>query len=109
MAGVARSRAAYGGGERARRSESTYAQLVDMMSRIVAHDRLGDGSLKNFPARGEPTLQNSTRGGISIILSIQIGLSRSLGSATSNEANKRRCSAQSGPSPRAQRCSVWPK
>ena len=43
----ARSRAACGGGERARRSESTYAQLVDMMSRIVAHNRLRDGSLEN--------------------------------------------------------------
>ena len=29
----------------ARRSESTYAQQVNMMSRIVAHNRLRDGSL----------------------------------------------------------------
>ena len=29
------------------RSESTYAQLVDMMSKIVAHNRLRDGSLEN--------------------------------------------------------------
>ena len=42
----ARSRAACGGGERARRSESTYSQLVVMMSRIVAHKRLRDGSLE---------------------------------------------------------------
>ena len=49
----ARSRAACRGGERARRSESTYAQLVDMMSRIVAHNRLRDGSLENATcARG---------------------------------------------------------
>ena len=49
----ARSRAACGGGERARRSESTYAQMVEMMSRIVAHNRLRDGSLENATcARG---------------------------------------------------------
>ena len=49
----ARSRAACGGGERARRSESTYAQLVDMISRIVAHNRLLDGSFANATcARG---------------------------------------------------------
>ena len=42
-----------GGGERAHRSESTYAQQVDMMSRIVAHNRLRDGSLENATcARG---------------------------------------------------------
>ena len=46
-AALARSRAACGGGERARRSESTYAQLIDMMSRMVAHNRLRDGSLEN--------------------------------------------------------------
>ena len=39
--------AASGGGERARRSDSTYAQLVDMISRIVARNRLRDGSLEN--------------------------------------------------------------
>ena len=40
-------------------------------------------------ARGEPTEQNSTAGGeISIVQSIQLGFSRSLGSATLNDANK---------------------
>ena len=42
----ARSRAACGCGERACRSEGTYAQLVNM-SRIVTHNRLPDGSLEN--------------------------------------------------------------
>ena len=47
------SRAACGGGEWARRSESTYAQQVDMISRIVAHNRLCHGSLDNATcARG---------------------------------------------------------
>ena len=41
------SRAACGGGEHARQSESTYAQLVDIMSRVVAHKRLRDGLLEN--------------------------------------------------------------
>ena len=36
----ARSRAACRAGERVRRSKSTYAQLVDMQSRIVEHNRL---------------------------------------------------------------------
>ena len=40
----ARSCAACDCCERARQSESKYAQLVDMMSRIVAHNRLRDGS-----------------------------------------------------------------
>ena len=49
----ARSCAACGDGERARRSENTYAQQVDIMSRIVAHNRLRDGSLENATcARG---------------------------------------------------------
>ena len=49
----ARSRAACSGGERARQSDSTYAQRVDMMSRIVTHNRMGDGSLENTTcARG---------------------------------------------------------
>ena len=43
------------------------------------------------PARGEPTEHCKTQrmeGEISIVQSIQLGFSRSLGSATSNEANK---------------------
>ena len=52
----ARSRAACGGGERVRQGENTYAQMVDMnhmMSIIVAHDRLRDGSPENATcARG---------------------------------------------------------
>ena len=40
-----RYRATCGGGEDARRIESTYAQRVDMMSRNVVHNRLRDGSL----------------------------------------------------------------
>ena len=43
---AAGSRAACGGGKRARQRESTYAQLVDMMSMIVTHNRLRDGSLE---------------------------------------------------------------
>ena len=59
----ARSRAACGGGERARRSESTYAQQVDMMSRIVAHNRLRDGSLENATcARGTNRAKFGWRG-----------------------------------------------
>ena len=47
MAARARSRAACGGGEHARQSESTYAQQVDVTSKIVVHNRLRDGSLEN--------------------------------------------------------------
>ena len=43
----ARSRSACGCGELARQSESTYAQLVDIMSRIVAYNRWRDSSLEN--------------------------------------------------------------
>ena len=64
----ARSGAACGGGERARQSDSTYAQLVDMMSRIVAHNGLRDGSTR--PARGEPTEQKSTRRGENLDCSV---------------------------------------
>ena len=92
MAARARSRASCGGGERARRCESTYAELVDMMSRIVAYNRLRDGSLENATcARGTGGAKlNEWRGKsrISIVQSIQLGFSRSLGSTTSHEANK---------------------
>ena len=63
MAARARSRSACGSGERARRSERTYAQQVDMMSRIAAHNRLRDGSLETRPARGELTQQKLAHGG----------------------------------------------
>ena len=45
----------------ARRSESTYAQQVNMMSRIVAHNRLRDGSLENVTcSRGTNRAKFST-------------------------------------------------
>ena len=61
------------------------------MSRIVAHNRLRDGSLENATyARGTDRLSKTQRveGEISIVQSIQLGFLRSLGSATSNEAIK---------------------
>ena len=75
--GAARSRAAYRGGERARRSESTYAQLVDMMSRIVAHNRLSDGSLENATcARGTDRAKLSASRGKSRLFSRFSSVSR---------------------------------
>ena len=85
----ARSRAACRGGERARRSESTYAQLVDMMSRIVAHNRLHDGSLRWLArkrvlrAGNRPNKTQRVEGN-----ALVPDFLRSLGSATSNVANK---------------------
>ena len=49
-----------GGGECAGLSESTCAHLVDMMSRMVVHNRLRD---ETRPARWDQTEQNSTNGG----------------------------------------------
>ena len=47
------SHAACGCCKRARQSESMYAQLVNVMSRIITHNRLRDGSLENTTwARG---------------------------------------------------------
>ena len=87
MAARARSRAACGGGERARRSETTYEQQVDMMSRNVAHNRLRDGSLENATCAlgssgNRPSKNQRMEGEISIVQSSQLGFSRSLGSAT---------------------------
>ena len=84
------SRAASGGGERAHRSESTYVQLVDMMSRIVTHNRLRDGSFENATcARGtastDPAKLSVWRGKSRLFSRC---FSRLLGSATSNELNK---------------------
>ena len=70
--------------ERAHQSESTYAQLEDMtlMSRIVAHDRLREGSLENATcARGTRNRQSKPQRvevEISIVQSVQLGFSRSL-------------------------------
>ena len=90
--GAARSRAACGGSERARQSESIYAQLADMVSRIVAHNRWRDGSgyvLAHSKRPGNrPGKTQRVEGEISIVQSIQLGFSRSLGSWTSNEAKK---------------------
>ena len=88
MAARARSRAACGG-ERACRSESTYAQKAiscqgssRTIGCVMAHS-------KTRNARREPTQQNQCmEGEISIVQSIQLGFSRSLGSATLNDANK---------------------
>ena len=53
LRGRVRSREACGCGKRPRWSESMYTQPVDMMWRIVAHNRYRDGSLKNATcARG---------------------------------------------------------
>ena len=64
-----------------------YAQLVDMMSRIVAYNRLCDGLLKNATCAGNPPSKTQRmEGKISIVQSIQLDFSHSLGSSTSNEA-----------------------
>ena len=55
---------ACGGYERACQSESTYAQLVNMISRIVGDNRFRDGSLENRPARAKP---QRVEGEISIV------------------------------------------
>ena len=74
-------------------SESTYAQLVDMMSWIIAHKGCVMAHSKTLPARGEQTEQNSTseRGNLdcSVHSASRFGFSCSLGRATSNEATKR--------------------
>ena len=86
--GFARSRTECGGGERARRRESTYAQLVDMMSTTVAHNRLRDGSLENATCvRVTNQAKLNAWRGKSRSFS-QLGFSRSLDSATSNKANE---------------------
>ena len=95
----------------ARRSESTYAQQVNMMSRIVAHNRLRDGSLENATcARGTDPAKISACRGKSRLFSRSSSVSR-VHSVTRHEMMliSARCCAQSGPSPRAERCSVWPK
>ena len=106
--------AALGCSEHAGRSESTYAQLVDMMSRIVAHNRLLEVSLENaICLRGTNRAKLNAcvawrrNSGLfsrfSLVFCIhkvgrhQIRLIRA------------RCCLQSGPSSRAKRCSVWPK
>ena len=59
------------------------------MSRIVALNRLRDGSLENATcARGTDRAKLNVEGEISVLQSTQLGFSRSLGSATTNEANK---------------------
>ena len=68
-AACARSHTVWVCGERVRQSESMYTQQVDKMSRIVAHNRLCDGSLENTTcARGtdQPKL-NGWREKISIV------------------------------------------
>ena len=57
-----------------------------MMSRIVVHNRLPDGSLENTTVCGEQTKQNSAHGGRNLDCSVDF--SSVSGSATSNEANK---------------------
>ena len=60
------------------------------MSRIVAHNTLPGGSLENATcALGTNQSKLHVWREISIVQSIQLGFSRSLGSMTSNEANKR--------------------
>ena len=88
----AQSRAACGGDDCARRSESTDTKLVDMMSRIVARNRLRDGSIENAACAGGTNRAK---------LNAWMGRSRSFSrfssvSVTSNEANKN-----------AMRCAKW--
>ena len=95
VAARALSRAARGGGERTRRSESTYAQLVDMMSRIVARNRLRDGSIENATSqRGTNRAKLNAWRGRSLSFSRFSSVSRV--TVTSNEANKS-----------AMRCAKW--
>ena len=90
----ARSRAACCSGYHARRSESTYAQLVDIMSTIIGLSRLiGQGCVmahsKTQPEHWEkPSKTQRVEREISIFQAIQLCFSRSLGSATFNGANK---------------------
>ena len=68
---------------------NTYAQQVNMMSRIVVHNRLHDGSLINATcALGTKFNQSSKNqrmeGEILIVQSIQLGFMLSLGSTTSS-------------------------
>ena len=88
-----RSREACGGGKRARWSDSTYTQPVGMMWRIVAHNSFSYGSLENATCAlgncgNQPSKTQRVEGGILMVQSVQLGFSHSLGSATSNEANK---------------------
>ena len=70
-------------------SESTYAQRVDLMSRIVTHNRLRDDSLENATcARRTQLFLTSKKLRVGKSTQIQLGFSRSPGSVTSNEANK---------------------
>ena len=67
---------------------TVYAQLVNMMSRIVTHNRLRDGSLKNAIFANRPNKRVEGKISIQVVHSIQLGFSRLLGSAAFNEANK---------------------
>ena len=100
----ARPRAACGGGEGACRSERAHAQLVDIISRIVGHNKLCDGSPKNSTcaavrARNLPGKTQHVEGEISIVQAIQLGFLRSLGSAISKKQIRARFGAQRKPSP----------
>ena len=84
------------------------------MSRIITHKRLDDGSLKhNLRSRNRQSKAQWVEEEISIVQLIQLGFSRLLGSATSNEANKRVMlqaeTQQSEPLSSTLLCSVWPK
>ena len=97
-----RSRAACGGGERARQSKSTYG---DMMSRIVVHNRLRDGSLQNaICARGTNRAKLNAWRGKSRSFSQLSSVSRVHRVARHQmKIIRARCGARKGPSPRADR------
>ena len=73
----------------ARAEVRAYSQLVDMMSRIVAHNMLRDGSLENATcARGTDQAKLNAAGGNLDCSVDSAWFFGSLGSATSNGANK---------------------
>ena len=71
-------RTSCGGGKRARRtcgsSESTHALLVDMMSRIAAHNRLHDGLLENVTCAQGTDRANTMIGGGNLDCSVDSAL-----------------------------------
>ena len=72
---------------RAPKKEHVYTTCrYDVKTRVVAHNRLRDGSLEN--ATCQLSKNQRVEGKTSIVQSIQLGFSLSLGSATSNKANK---------------------
>ena len=55
---------------------TVYAQLVNMMSRIVTHNRLRDGSLKNAIFANRPNKRVEGKISIQVVHSIQLGVER---------------------------------